>query len=122
MSTSTTEFEYDKKRSFEERCKEVEEALEKYEGKIPVLVQRSSTSHLPSLKQTKFLVPSEITVGQFLFIIRKRINSLKSSQSIWIFVDNSIPPSSTSMSELYNTHKSPDGFLRIVYCEENVFG
>lgn len=116
------EFDYDKKRTFEQRCKEAKEIIEKYSDKVPVLVQKSSNSKLPGISHCKFLVPSNITVGQFLAVIRKKISGLSSSQSLWFFVNNTLPPTSSTMGTLYNEHKSDDGFLRMAYCEENMFG
>ena len=39
----------------------------------------------------RYLVPADLTVGQFLYVIRKRIK-LNSEKAIFIFVDNVLPP------------------------------
>ena len=60
-------------------------------------------------------------MGQFLFIIRKRLK-LASEKGIFLFVNNMIAPSTHTMIELYNEYKDDDGFLYMNYTEENVFG
>ena len=117
-----TEFAYDKDHTFDERLAETKKALENYAGRIPVLVQMRKGSKLPNFKSCKFLVPGEITIGQFLMIIRKRIPNLTPEQAVWIFVNGILPPSSQSIGSVYHSYKSKDGFLRIVCAEENVFG
>ena len=44
-----------------------------------------------------FLFP---TVGQFYYLIRKRIH-LKSDEALFFFVNNVIPPTSATMGALY---------------------
>ena len=63
----------------EEKCillKEVEIVKHKYPGHIPVVV--ISKSKDLQLTKSKYLVVSELTIGQFQFIVRKKLqNSLK---------------------------------------------
>jgi len=54
-------------------------------------------------------------------VIRKRLK-IQSEYAMFMFVGGSIPSHSTTMCTLYERHKSPDGFLRVEYCQENVFG
>ena len=70
------------------------------------------------LTQSKFLVPSELYVGQLLYVVRKRMKLLP-TQSIFFFVENMISSSSTLVSAL-KSHA--DGFLYIEYDQENTFG
>lgn len=39
----------------------------------------------------RYLVPADLTVGQFVYVIRKRIR-LSAEKAIFIFVDNVLPP------------------------------
>ena len=67
-------------------------------------------------------MPQDITIGQFMTIIRKRIN-LTESEAFFLFVKNSVLPSnSTTVVQIYSEHKDDDGFLYMTYCGENVFG
>jgi hypothetical protein len=47
--------------------------------------------HLCSLSTHRYLVPSDLTVGQFVYVIRKRIK-LSPEKAIFIFVKNVLPP------------------------------
>ena len=49
----------------------------------------------------RYLVPADLTVGQFVYVIRKRIK-LSSEKAIFIFVKNVLPPTGNSflLSEL----------------------
>ncbi len=40
----------------------------------------------------RYLVPADLTVGQFVYVIRKRIK-LSPERAIFIFIDNKLPPS-----------------------------
>ena len=72
----------------------------------------------PSLR---YLVPADLTVGQFVYVIRKRIK-LSPEKAIFIFVNNVLPPTAALMSSIYDEHKDDDGFLYIAYSGENTFG
>jgi len=44
----------------------------------------------------RYLVPADLTVGQFVYVIRKRIK-LSAEKAIFIFVDNVLPPTGKLM-------------------------
>lgn len=94
----------------------------KYPGKIPIFVTKSlNAKDVPDLPRHKFLAPSHLSLGTFICIIRKQI-SLPPEKALFVFINNTLPTSSTLLSELYYAHKSPDGALRITYTSENTFG
>ncbi|RVW50546.1 Autophagy-related protein 8f [Vitis vinifera] len=68
-----------------------------------------------------YLVPADLTVGQFVYVIRKRIK-LSAEKAIFIFVDNVLPPTGAIMSGIYDEKKDADGFLYVTYSGENTFG
>ena len=76
---------------------------------------------MPVIDKVKYLVPSDLTVGQFQFVIRKRIK-LKPEQAIFLFAGGTIPPASSSLAMVYAEHKDKDGFLYMQYSGENTFG
>nr|GMC80729.1 autophagy-related protein 8F [Ipomoea batatas] len=86
-----------------------------------VIVERAERSDIPNIDKRKFLVPSDLTVGQFVFVIRKRIQ-LSSEKAIFIFVDNVLPTTGALMSAIYEEKKDEDGFLYVTYSGENTFG
>lgn len=100
---------------------EVEALKKKYPLNIPIIVNYKNNI---KLNKNKYLVNGDITVGQFLSTIRKRLqNELKSSEGLFLFVNNIIPPSSEQMSVLYKNHKDmKTGMLFFMLCAENTFG
>ncbi|XP_064467376.1 gamma-aminobutyric acid receptor-associated protein-like 2 [Ornithodoros turicata] len=105
----------------EQRKQEAETILQKYPQRIPVIVERAPNSHIPAIDKQKFLVPSDITVAQFLWIVRKRIQ-LSPERALFVFVGRLMPQSSLSMGDLYGTYHDEDGFLYLAYSGENTFG
>ncbi len=95
----------------------------RYPGRIPVFVlkARGAAGDLPELEKKKFLVPSSLTVGQLVYIVRQRMK-MPPEKSLFLFVGSSLPTTSTLVSELYRMYKSEDGALRIYYSSESVFG
>uniref|UniRef100_A0A8C5YF40 GABA type A receptor associated protein like 2 n=1 Tax=Microcebus murinus TaxID=30608 RepID=A0A8C5YF40_MICMU len=69
----------------------------KYPDRVPVIVEKVSGSQI-------YLVPSDITVAQFMWIIRKRIQ-LPSEKAIFLFVDKTVPQSNLTMGQLYKKEK-----------------
>lgn len=105
----------------EKRQAEALRIREKYPDRIPVIVEKSERSDIPDIDKKKYLVPSDLTVGQFVYVIRKRIQ-LNPEKAIFIFVKNLLPPTAALMMTVYDEHKDEDGFLYIQYSGESTFG
>ncbi|KAL4592472.1 hypothetical protein LXL04_005468 [Taraxacum kok-saghyz] len=75
----------------EKRKAEAARIREKYPDRIPVIVEKGERSDVPNIDKKKYLVPADLTVGQFVYVIRKRIK-LSAEKAIFIFVDNALPP------------------------------
>lgn len=73
------------------------------------------------VENDRYLVPVDLTVGQFVYVIRKRIK-LRPEKAIFIFVSSVLPPSAALMSSIYEEHRDDDGFLYIQYSGEHTFG
>jgi GABA(A) receptor-associated protein len=86
-----------------------------------VICEKVEKSDIPSIDKKKYLVPSDLTVGQFVYVIRKRIK-LAPEKAIFIFVNDVLPPTNSLMSAIYDQHKDKDGFLYVTYSGENTFG
>jgi GABA(A) receptor-associated protein len=108
--------------SFAIRKAESEKILYKYDGRIPIIVERENTCKvLPEINKNKFLVPSDLTVQQFHYVIRRRLE-LSANDAIYIFCGGSILSSSASLESIYEKYCDPDGFLYVFYSGENTFG
>lgn len=100
----------------------MESILSRYPDRVPVRIDRSETTNVPDIDKHKYLVPLDMTLGQFVYVIRKRIH-LNETQAIFVFVNNTILPSTSStMGQLYNEYKNDDNLLYIKYSGENTFG
>ncbi|TYH58765.1 hypothetical protein ES332_D08G176900v1 [Gossypium tomentosum] len=84
----------------------------KYPDRIPVIVEKAERSDIPNIDKKKYLVPADLTVGQFIYVIRKRIK-LSAEKAIFIFVDGVLPPTGAIMSTIYDEKKDEDGFLYV---------
>jgi GABA(A) receptor-associated protein len=114
-------FEF-KKNSFEARLEESTKIKEKYVDRIPVIIEKHiSATNIAKIDKSKYLVPSSMTLAQFLVVIRKRVQ-LAPEQSIFFFINNTLQPTSSTMSEIYNNFHDKDGFLYLNYTSENTFG
>ena len=74
------------------RTSESSKIRAKYPERIPVIVQKAPKSQIPDIDKRKFLVPADITVAQFMWIIRKRIQ-LPAEKAIFLFVGKVLPQS-----------------------------
>ena len=106
-----------------DRWGEALRVIQKYPDRVPLICERSNTanSDCPFIDKNKYLVPKDLTIGQFIYVIRKRMR-LPAEKAIFIFVNGFIPPSSQMLGDTYDFYKDEDGFLYIKYSFENTFG
>tara|TARA_B100001093_G_C26364569_1_gene816014 strand:+ start:318 stop:674 length:357 start_codon:yes stop_codon:yes gene_type:complete len=107
--------------SLAKRQGEARRMREKYPGRSCIIVDRADDHTAPPIDKHKFLVPDDITMGQFTYVIRKRLK-INPEKAIFVFINKKLPQSSMLMSEIYSQNKDEDGFLYMVYSSENTFG
>lgn len=107
---------------FAKRKAEADRVREKYTDRVPVICEENGSKNTNKSK-VKFLVPNDLTVAQFIFVVRQRIQ-LTATESIFLFLNTSsmTPSSQQTMVELYHIHKDEDGFLYLSWSRENTFG
>lgn len=95
----------------------------KYPDRIPIVLERApkQDSSIPDIDKNKYLVPGDLTVGQFMYVIRKRIR-LTPDKAIFVFINNVLPTTSTMITDMYDQYHDEDGFLYLTYSGENTFG
>lgn len=114
-----TEFTHD------ERVLESERIRKRFPNLIPIICERSSQNKddsIPFIDKRKFLVPPDLSMAQFIAVIRKRIK-MQPVQALYVFINgNILAPTSSLLSHIFAEHKSEDGFLYMTYSGENTFG
>mgnify|MGYP001163608899 CR=1 FL=1 len=103
------------------RILETTKIREKYPERIPVIVKKAAGSTLKDINKNKYLVPNDMTLSQFIFIIRQRIK-IEPDKALFVFINNVLPPLSSTMMSIYHDMKNEDGFLYIYYNSESTFG
>lgn len=109
--------------TLEERTAEAAKARREFPGRIPVIVERAAArgSVAPAIDRSKFLVPGDLTMGAFIFLIRKRLH-MPPERALFVFVRHILPTNSALMRELHATYADEDGFLYVLYTGESTFG
>jgi GABA(A) receptor-associated protein len=114
-------FEFYKTRTHDERTAECKRIREKYPTRVPIVCEKSSATTLESIDKNKFLVPEDLTLGQFSYIIRKRL-TIPSEIALFLIVNNTMPTVNTQICDLLEQYGCEDGFLYIKYTGESTFG
>ena len=74
----------------------------KHPDKIPVIVERASTEkNLPLLDKAKFLVPSHVSLHEFIRVLRRRME-LSPGQALFLMSSRGLPPGTQSIAELWD--------------------
>mgnify|MGYP001283531387 FL=1 len=114
---------YKNRVSLEERINEGKKLKERYPEKTSVICERSpSEKRLQNLDKNKYLVPNDLTFGQFKYVIRKRMKVDSSVAIFFLYYDNTMPLDSMLMSQVYEDRKDEDGLVYVLYSSENTYG
>ena len=99
---------------FQKRVAESARIRERYPDRIPLVVEKAKKqTDIPDIDKKKwasgltfnfltivlfrYLIPADLTVGQFIFVIRSRIN-LSPDKAIFLYVNNTLPPTCKGLS------------------------
>ena len=108
------------KHSFVKRQEEATRILQKYPGRVPIICECLG-GDVPDIDRKKYLVPTDLSMAQFLYVIRRRIK-ISPEKSIFMFVNDNIMAGSQLIGTVYEEYKDLDGFLYTCYSGENTFG
>ena len=110
------------KLSFADRAGEFSKLMQKYPSRRCVVVH-GDTQRKVTLRKHKFLAPADMSVGQFLFVLRSHVKELRSNQALFIFTErNQLPPLQKTISALHDECGDRDGALYLRVGTENTFG
>lgn len=92
-----------------------------YKNRVPIIIWEISDNIL--IKKRKFIVPVDITMGQFLYVLRKQIKNVNEYEGLFLFIykSNVLPSMGDMISKIYAEH-SDNGFLKLSLTKENTFG
>jgi GABA(A) receptor-associated protein len=114
---------YKQIKSFEERKSESQKIRDKYPDRVCIICEKApNAGNVKNIEKIKYLVPNTLTMGQFIHIIRKKVD-IEACKSLFLFVNNRVvPPTTTEMGRLYDQYKDKDDLLYMTYATENTFG
>mmetsp|Transcript_59001 Transcript_59001/g.125094 ORF Transcript_59001/g.125094 Transcript_59001/m.125094 type:complete len:153 (-) Transcript_59001:241-699(-) len=110
-----------------QRREEAAKLLKKHPTRVPVICHPAPRSKLPELSRTKFLVAGTMVCSEFKHVVEKHLQEVHfdhdANQTLYLFVQNHTAlKSTTKLSECYESYKSDDSFLYLVYGTENTLG
>ena len=113
---------FEEKYTFARRKGDALKVLSKFPTRVPVIVQAVS-SDLPTIRKSKYLVPVDMKMGQFVAVIRSKL-MLRPHQSLFVMTkkNGTIPMTASLMISVYHENVDPDLFLYLDMYTENAFG
>ena len=122
MSNKVT-FKYKLDHPLEERQNESNRILREYPNRMPIICEKAPNSDLPTIKKTKYLVPSDMTVAQFHFLIRRNLD-LNEASALYLITPKGLTlTGDKTIMEVYNVNKDKqDNFLYLYYVSELTSG
>lgn len=118
----TTAAKYRQRVSMADRKITAERIMTQHPSRIPVVVECSEQLQREHpLSKNKFAVPYDLTLAQFLFVIRKHMK-LQPEYAIYAFVNNRLHPTTSAIGTIYAQEKTEDGFMYIDIFQESTFG
>ncbi len=113
---------YKERVSFEDRKKVSDRIVNEHPNRIPVIVECSEPLQREHpLPKNKFAVPYDLTLAQFMYVIRKNM-ALKPEFALYAFINNRLHPTASLIGTIYSQEKTDDGFMYIELFQESTFG
>ena len=111
---------FKQKHSFEERIKESKRLRLRFPDKIPIIVENDFYTNLHIVKN-KFIVPIDINISQFMYIIRKQFK-IEQNFALYMSINGIIPASNSLVNNIYHEYKDQDNYLYVILKTESTFG
>ena len=93
---------------------------QKYPERLPVICLNGPNCRV--LERNKYLVPEQLTVAEFIFVIRQRLGMNK-NHALMLLCNNYLLRATDTMVQVHRMHSTDiDGYLYITYVKENTFG
>jgi GABA(A) receptor-associated protein len=95
----------------------MERLIKMYPDRVPVIVE----SKIKEGEKFKFMVPRDKTIREMLIKLRRHIK-MSPKKAMFIFVNDTLPPNSYTVGQVWDDHKNADNVLHMYYSLENTFG
>ena len=70
----------------------------------------------------RFMMPKAFTVGEVLAVLRTRLDLTREEGLVLFAKEKYMLRPNTKLEDVYERYKDEDGFLYLVYAEENIYG
>ena len=111
-----SDFKYKLEHKVEERRQEANRILNEHPNRKPVICETVPNSNIPPLTKTKYLVPNDMTVNQFQFLIRRTLD-LNEISALYLITKNNITLiGDRTMMEIYNIYRDKEDNFLYIYC------
>ena len=118
--SKNTNFKYKSDFTVEERLNESTRIKNEYPTRVPIICEIAPNSKLPPLRKTKYLVPYDMTMNQFQFLIRRNMD-LNQDSALFLFTPSGKTfMGNKTMMEVYNNHKDKEDNFFYIYCDSEV--
>ena len=95
---------------------DVANILERYPGKVPVIVTGTEG------QSYKLIIDKHYSVGEFIHLLRKREKLARKEALFMLTKNNTLPATQASVGNLYDEHADNDLILYLKLRKENTFG
>ena len=68
------------------------------------------------------MMPKNFTIGEVLAVLRQRLDLSKEEGLVLFAKERYMLRPNTHLEEVYDRYRDEDGFLYLVYAEENIYG
>ena len=93
--------------------------LEKYPTRTPVIV-RTYNGEI-SLKRSKYLVPNDLRLGEFMAVLRRYTSSLRPEEAMYAFFNDKMYPQNIQIGRIFAVEQR-NFHLLMTICKETTFG
>ena len=105
-------------KTFEERLRSSTEIKERYPDRLPCIVEKATSrgaAATPALDKGRFLVPQDLTLSQFIFVIRRRLQ-LDPQSALFLYAGGQMPATTMLIRELCTLPSCVLSFLEESLC------
>ena len=86
--------------TLEKRQDEALRIKKKYPNRVPIICERYTVGD-PEIDRKKYLVPDDLSISNFIYVIRKRIK-LKPENALYLFVNGKILNGTGLLAQIYD--------------------